>query len=99
MSWRFWTALVIVALIGTLATMFYLQNSLSLVDLSLNLGFSAWKLATPAPLPALLYISFGVGLLLGGGVLGFAWRRAVARADDMERRLARLGGTASDPWS
>ncbi len=77
-------ALVVIALLGGVGSLFWVQNQLRTTQLSLNLGFVAWELAQPVPVPALVAVSAGVGFgsaaLLFGSWAASAARRA-ARAE------------------
>ena len=79
MRWTRWLLLVLVLVSLAVLVLFYLQNSLRLTDLSLNLGFAAWRLANPVPVPALLLGALGTGVLLGA-VLGLWMRRGGDKA-------------------
>lgn len=59
--------LVLVLLAAGVGALFTIQNLSRVVDLSLNLGFAGYHLQDPMPVPYLLWISFGIGLVLGGG--------------------------------
>ena len=102
MSFRTWTTLILGSLVILVGYLFYVQNSLRLVDLSLDLYFTAWKLSSPVPVSALAYASFGTGLLLGLVLLALPWRRATRRVTDLEERLARSGSappSGGDLWT
>ena len=77
-AWR-WFQLVSVLLVGLVGTLFTVQNSSRVSDLSLDLWFAAWHLQAPAPLPVLLWVAFAVGLLVG--VIGMAFGRRSSRAE------------------
>lgn len=103
MSWTRWTALVIGLLVILVAVMFTLQNSARVSDLSLNLGFAAWHLQAPAPVPWLIWGALGLGLLLGGG-WGFIGRlKDGRRLRELETRAARADvggrGGGGDGWT
>lgn len=95
MSWRGWTTLVLSLLILTLAGLFYVQNSLRVVDLSLNLGLFAFKLQEPAPVPLLLLVTFGVGLLVGAMVVVLGRRSPPPETT----RIGGAGGSGADLWT
>ena len=65
MAWRAVTYIVLgLALLGA-GALFWIQNSLRMMDLSLDLYFLAFKLQNPAPIPALLLVTFIVVLVIG----------------------------------
>jgi len=79
-----WAALLLVlAVVVLVVGMFWVQNSARTTQLSLDLGFAAWQLKQPVPVPALVAASAGVGFLLGFLPM---WVRSLARG----RRLRRL---------
>jgi len=59
--------LVLVLLVVGVGALFTIQNLSRLVELSLSFGPVGYQLAEPMPLPYLLWIAFGAGLVLGGG--------------------------------
>ena len=65
MGLRGWTPLTLIVVGLGLGALFWVQNSLRLVDLSLDLYFVAFKFANPVPVPMLLGATLGLGLLLG----------------------------------
>lgn len=65
MGFRGWSFLLLSLLALGAGGLFWVQNSLRLVDLSLDLYFFAFKLREPVPLPSVLMITFGLGLLTG----------------------------------
>lgn len=93
MSWRGYTTLVLSLLVLALGGLFYVQNSLRVVDLSLNLGLFAFKLQEPAPVPLLLLVTFGVGLLVGAMVVVLGKRSPPPEAT----RIG--GGSGADLWT
>ena len=95
MGWKTWTTLILVALSAFFGALFYLQNSLRKVDLSLDLYVAAWRLQEPVSVPLVVFVSFGVGLLIGLTAMTLAWRRASGRVAELELRLARTGGGPS----
>ena len=95
MGLKTWAALILGVPAVFIGVLFYLQNSLRTVDLSLDLYFAAWRLDSPAPVPAVVLVSFGLGLALGVAVMTLAWRRAASRVADLEIRLARSSGGSS----
>lgn len=87
--------LVVLALLTIVA--FTMQNMSRTTGLSLNLGLWAWKLREPVAVPALLWGSFGVGLVVAGA---WGWLRSSTlsrRVRKLEQELAltsvRGGGT------
>jgi uncharacterized integral membrane protein len=93
-------AVVVVVLIGAL---FAVQNSARTVQLSLDLGFVAWQLAEPMPVPLLVGLSFGSGLLIGAGVISIKAMQLAARARRLEQQVGiqsfASGGAKRDPGS
>jgi uncharacterized membrane protein YciS (DUF1049 family) len=84
---------LILALVAVLAAagatwLFTVQNSARRVMLSLNLGLTRFALAEPVPVPVLMGICLGVGLLVGVVLLGIPYLRAAGRARRAERRAA-----------
>ncbi len=75
--------LLILLLVGGLATLFVLQNKGASTSLGLNLGFAAWRFTAPQPVAPLMLASLGVGLVAGGG-----W--GMLRASASTRRARRL---------
>lgn len=66
MSTRTVVLLLLFAAGSALLALFALQNSAREVEISLDLGFAAWKLSRPLNAPTLLAIGFGSGLLTAG---------------------------------
>lgn len=95
MGLKTWTALLLGVPGVFIAVLFYLQNSLRKVDLSLDLYVAAWRLQDPVPVPLVVFVSFGVGLLVGLISMTLAWRRASSRVAELEVRLARASGGSS----
>ena len=60
-----WLLLVVLLIAAVPAALFTIQNGNWVAGLSLDLYFSAWKLKTPMPVPQLMWMAFGVGLLSG----------------------------------
>ena len=90
MGWKTWTTLILVALSAFFGALFYLQNSLRKVDLSLDLYVAAWRLQEPVSVPLVVFVSFGVGLRLartGGGPSGSAGAGGP------------IGGPSADLWT
>jgi hypothetical protein len=61
-----WVMLVLVLLVILFATLFTVQNSSRVTDLSLDLWFTAFHLSDSVPVPYLIWGAFGGGLLVGG---------------------------------
>jgi uncharacterized integral membrane protein len=96
-----WVKLVLLLLVALVATAFTLQNLTWTAPLQLNLGVVAWRLSQPAPVPALMWLSFGIGLL-GATVVfgGRAWRLS-SRVKQLEQEmtLASTRKNEKDPWA
>ena len=95
-----WVKLIVVLLVIAVIAAFTVQNTGRTADLSLDLGFAAWKLARPATVAALVWASFGAGLLLAG-TWGFVRGVALARrVRQLEQQIALGGASApsSDSW-
>ena len=60
------TILILVLAVLTIAGLFTVQNGSRLVDLSLSIGVFGVELKEPMPVPVLLWIAFGGGLVIGG---------------------------------
>ncbi len=69
--WLKWVVLPLIV-VG-LGGLFAVQNGERRSDLSLDLGFAAWHLREPAPIPAIVGVALAVGLVVGL-VLGLALR-------------------------
>ena len=54
---------VVITAIGL--ALFWVQNSARVTQLSFDVGFAAWQLQNPVPLPTLLAVCFGGGFLCG----------------------------------
>ncbi|MCB9759308.1 MAG: DUF1049 domain-containing protein [Alphaproteobacteria bacterium] len=97
--WKWIAALVVLLLVTFPVVLFVLQNLGRTSQLSLNMGFAAWELQQPMPVPALLGIAFGAGLLLGGG---FALMRVVSLGSEvrrLNREIALSGdGSGTSGW-
>jgi hypothetical protein len=70
----FWLVIVVIPVL------FMLQNHLRTTELSLDLGFVAWKLSEPVSVPWLLAGTLLVGLLVGG-LFGYLKRGGRDRTD------------------
>ncbi len=86
--------MLLIAVVGLLLALFLVQNQLRVTDLSLNLGFGMWHLASPVPVPwLLLWTALGgflVGLVVG---LLFRRRRRESRSD------LHIPGGVDDAWT
>ena len=93
--------LVVVLLLGTVGTLFTIQNSSRVTDLSLDLWVFATHLQEPIAVPYLLWGAFGGGLLLGLAWSVVARMRMSGKLNDLEVRAARadLGRTDDDDWT
>lgn len=95
-----WVKLIVVLLVIVVLAAFTVQNTGRTAELSLDLGFAAWKLARPATVSALVWASFGAGVLLAG-IWGFVRGVGLARrVRQLEQQIA-LGsasGPSSDSW-
>ena len=60
-----WILLVFVAVAVALGVLFTIQNANWTAQLSLDLQVYAAQLKSPMPVPHLMWISFGVGLITG----------------------------------
>ena len=90
--------LVLVGLVGTVLAAFVTQNANWTAQLSLNLGFWGSELAEPWPVPYLLFLAAGIGLLVGMGwglVRGWRIRREATRIDDV---VAPRDRSSDDDW-
>ena len=88
--------LITLGLVAAVGVLFTVQNSGRMTDLSLDLGFTAFHLAEPQPLPYLLWGAFGIGLLLAG-TWGVFQRMGVNRhTREFETHAARSDLQAQD---
>ena len=84
-----WIAmLVLLAALGGVGTLFVLQNGARTTQLSLDVGFAAWKLEQPISVPALVGICFGAGFLGGALVFGVRGMRLASKMRRLEQELA-----------
>jgi hypothetical protein len=60
-----WLMLVVFVIAAIPAALFTVQNANWVAQLSLDLQLGAWILKEPMPVPHLMWMSFGVGLLGG----------------------------------
>jgi hypothetical protein len=96
-----WLKLLVLLLVGLVATAFCMQNGSRTVELSLDLGVAAWRLAEPLSVPTVIGASLASGFVLGALFLSGRAAAATRRAREAERQAA-LAGTkpaASDPAS
>ena len=98
-----WVKLVLLLVVALIAAAFTVQNSTWTAPLQLDLWVVAWKLARPAPVPALMWVSFGTGLLGATLVFGArAWRLS-SRVKQLEQELtlasSRASSSQKDPWA
>ena len=90
--------LVVLGVLGLVGAMFTLQNADRVSDLSLNLGFVAWKTDGPQPVPLLMLVSAAVGLLVGGGWgVASSWSSS-RRAERAEAQLSMSAAPKVDDW-
>jgi hypothetical protein len=81
-------------MIGLAATgaLFWVQNGSRHVIVSLNLGVAQIQTTEAVPLPAVIAVSVGVGVLVGASlVLSLWWRAQVRSRDRREIELSRDG--------
>ena len=83
---------VLLVLAGLPTALFAIQNASRVTGLSLNAGLFAFELADPVAVPALMGITFGVGLL-AGVIVTLVLRRRTPAAP------LPIGGGQSDPWT
>jgi len=62
-----WLLLVVLVIAAVPAALFTIQNANWVAQLSLDFHFAAWQLKTAMPVPHLMWMAFGAGLL--GGML------------------------------
>lgn len=74
MGLRGWSLLTLIVVSAGLGTLFWVQNSLRTVDLSLDLYVVAFKLASPVSVPVLLGATLVLGVLVGAGMMVLARR-------------------------
>ncbi len=98
---RIGVTLVLLLLIGGAATLFTLQNSSRMTDLSLDLYFFATHLQKPVAVPVLVWIAFGSGLVIGGGwgLLGRSRRRAAPAVGGAASARTDFGRADDDDWT
>jgi len=95
-----WVALLLLlALVVGVVGLFYVQNSARTTQLSLDLGFAAWRLQQPVTVPALVGGSAAVGFLLGFLPV---WMQSLARGRRIKRLESQVAlqqdSGAAKPW-
>lgn len=78
-----WLLLALLVAAATVVVAFTVQNSARPVELSLNLGFAAWRLAEPIGASALMWSCFGLGFLT-------AWLAGLRGRRLLRQRVTRL---------
>ena len=68
--------------------LFWVQNSARTTQLSFDVGFAAWQLREPVPVPVLIVSCVALGLLLAGVPLTMRSWRLSGRVGELEQRLA-----------
>lgn len=97
MSRSTWVQIVGVGLLVLLSYAFYAQNSLRVAELSLDLGFVAWRLSEPIPVPLLMLLCFLAGAL--PVMLWTWWRTSVLRAEVRKlRQQQAVDDRSRDGW-
>jgi hypothetical protein len=82
-----WYVLALLVAGGAVA-LFWVQNSARTTQLSFDLGFAAWQLQQPVPVPALIAVCVGIGAGLAGvPLMARSWRLS-GRITELEQRLA-----------
>ncbi|MDP2307003.1 MAG: LapA family protein [Pseudomonadota bacterium] len=94
-----WVWLTLGLLVVVVLTAFTLQNSSYRAPLQLDLWFAAWKLKSPVSVSALMWSSFGAGLLIAGAGLGFRGMRLGQRVRQLEQEIAMGSARGKDPWA
>lgn len=79
------SGLVVGLLLAGAAALFWIQNASRTAMVSLNLGFTQLQLVEPMPVPALMALCLGVGLVAGVAIVVPLWARAGSRARKAER--------------
>lgn len=99
MSRMGWFRLALLLLAGVVVSAFYVQNSLRLVELSLDLGVVAWKLSSAQPVSLLLGVAFLCGALpfwIWGWWRGLALQGQIRQ---LRQELAVGSERKKDGWS
>lgn len=78
-----WLLLALLVAATTAVVAFTVQNSARPVELSLNLGFAAWRLAEPVGASALMWSCFGLGFVT-------AWLAGLRGRRLLRQRVTRL---------
>lgn len=94
-----WVWLTLGLLVAVVLTAFTLQNSSFHAPLQLDLWFAAWKLSSPVSVSVLIWTSFGAGLLIAGGFLGYRTMRLGRRVRQLEQEIAMGSVRGKDPWA
>ncbi len=98
---RLVVTLVVVLLVAGVGTLFTIQNSSRVTDLSLDVWVFATHLQQPIAVPYLLWAAFGIGLSIGLLWALVSRIRLSSKLNDLEVRAARadLGRTDDDDWT
>lgn len=79
---------ILLVVLAALGALFVVQNSSRTTQLSLDLGIAAWQLEQPVTIPALIGISFGVGVVTGLLSVTPRMFRLSARVRQLEQQAA-----------
>jgi hypothetical protein len=88
--------ILFILVIVAVPVLFVLQNHLRTTELSLDLGFVAWKFSEPVSVPWLLAGTLLLGLVVGG-LYGYLKRRGRDRSDTAFGSEPG-GGGSGDSW-
>jgi len=91
-----WVVLVLVLVLCGLGAMFIVQNMSRTTQLSFDLYFVAWQLQRPIPVPALIGVCFGSGLLAGVVGMGIRNMRKGRKASSLP--AGAMGREPGDDW-
>ena len=95
-----WFTLTVIVVAAALGTLFTLQNVERVTHLSLDVWVTAFQLKSPQPVPYLLWVAFGSGLLLAGTLGSIQRLGQQRRIRELEQDLARASlRSADDDWS